>query len=189
MSKKRINATQYEEIPPFPRGSAKSKGVVHAIIETCKNSPHKYALNSDYGIIAFKEVLPREMCWPYDYGFVPQTLAPDGDPLDILVLSDGGLFSGCLVQTRVLGAVRELKNGVENDRLIAVPQPSPGAPKQTDAYQDITDVPAPVLDEIVGFLRSYSERQGNTIDVRGVVGATQAMKLIKDTMKAFAKRR
>ena len=152
MSKKHINATHYEEIPPFPVGRAKSEHVVHAIIETSKHSPHKYALKRDYGIIAFEEILPGEMSWPYDYGFVPQTLAPDGDPLDILVLSDKGFFSGCLLEARVLGSVRERKNGVENDRLIAAPRPSAGAPRQADFFRDISDVPQVLIDEIVAFL-------------------------------------
>lgn len=188
MSKKTINATHYELIPPFPNGCKSSEGIVHAIIETCKNSPHKYALKNEYGIIAFSEVLPAGMRWPYDYGFVPKTLADDGDPLDILVLTDEALFSGCLIETRVIGAVRLTKNGVENDRLIAVPQPSPGAPKPTDAYKEISDLPEALRNEIVDFLISYSERQGNTIDVRAVVGADEARKSIKRTMKAFAKR-
>lgn len=189
MSKKTINATRYDLIPPLPNGHKSSDHVVHAIVETCKNSPHKYALKNEYGIIAFKEVLPAGMRWPYDYGFIPKTLADDGDPLDILVLTEDGLFSGCLIETRVIGAVRLSKNGVENDRLIAVPQPSPGAPKPTDSYKEIGDLPEPVLNEIVEFLKSYSEHQGNTIDVHTVVGAEEARKSLKQTMKAFAKSR
>jgi inorganic pyrophosphatase len=187
VGKKHLNATHYEEIPPLPRASSKAERIVHAVIETPKHSPHKYALNNDFGIIAFHEQLPGSMRWPFDYGFVPGTLADDGDPLDVLVLTDAGLFSGCFIVVRVLGTVRERKNGIENDRLIAVPLPSPGAPKQTDRYRDIGDLPQPVLEEIVGFLRSYSERQGNAIEVRGVAGAADAMKSVKRTTKAFAK--
>jgi inorganic pyrophosphatase len=189
MSKKAINATHYELIPPLPEGHKSSDHLVHAIIETCKNSPHKYALKNEYGIIAFKEVLPAGMRWPYDYGFIPKTLADDGDPLDILVLTDEALFSGCLIETRVIGAVRLAKNGVENDRVIAVPQPSAGAPKPTDTYKEISDLPESVMNEIVDFLKSYSEQQGNAIDVHAVVDAEEARKSIKQTMKAFAKSR
>lgn len=188
MSKKTINATHYEQIPSMPNGSDGSDYVVNAVIETCKNSPHKYALKNEYGIIAFHEVMPAGMRWPYDYGFVPRTLADDGDPLDILVVTEDGLFSGCLIETRVLGAVRLVKNGVENDRLIGVPQPSPGAPKPTDSYHEIGDLPKAELDEIVDFLVTYSRRQGNTIDLRAVVGVDEARKSIKQTMKAFAKK-
>jgi inorganic pyrophosphatase len=157
MSKKAINATHYELIPTLPNDSKSSDVIVHAIIETSKNSPHKYALKTGYGIIAFSEVLPAGMHWPDDYGFVPQTLADDGDPLDILVLTDDALFSGCLIETRVIGSVRLSKNGVENDRLIAVPLPSEGAPKPTDSYNEIGDLPQALLNEIVDFLGSEQD--------------------------------
>jgi inorganic pyrophosphatase len=187
MSKKTINATHYELIPPLPNGRKASEHVINAIIETPKHSPHKYALKNEYGIIAFSEVLPAGMHWPYDYGFIPKTLADDGDALDILVLTEDALFSGCLIETRVIGLVRLAKNGVENDRVIAVPQPSRGAPKPTDAYHEIHDLPQSVRGEIVDFLKSYSEHQGHSIDVHSVVGAGDAQKAIKQTMKAFAK--
>jgi len=92
-------------------------------------------LKAEYGIIAFRDVLRNSLKWPFDYGFIPQTLADDGDPLDILAINKAGLFSGCLIEVRVLGAIRERKDGVENDRLIAVPLPSPGAPQKSDDYR------------------------------------------------------
>ena len=99
--------------------------MVNAIVETPKGSDHKFKLISDYGLIAYHHVLPDELTWPYDYGFVPQTLAPDGDAVDILVLTDDGLFAGCLVEARLIGAILQTEDGIENDRLIAVPVPSP----------------------------------------------------------------
>jgi inorganic pyrophosphatase len=183
-----INATHYEDIPTKPDGGPK-KRCVHAIIETAMNSPHKYALEAKYGIIALHEVLPDGMHWPYDFGFVPGTLAPDGDPLDILVITRRGLFSGCLAEVRVLGAIQERKNGKENDRLVAVPPPSDGAPQPSDGYRDIDDLPGPQLKEIIDFLKSYSKRQGNRIKIRGIVGAKKAMAIVRKTQKAFAKSR
>ncbi len=183
---KSVNATHYEDLPTFPK--KRKKNTVHAIIETCKNSPHKYALKNKYGIIALKEVLPDGMHWPYDYGFIPGTLAPDGDPLDILVITQEGLFSGCLVTVRVLGAIRELKNGIENDRLISTLLPSKGAPQPSDDYKDIADVPEPLLLEIKNFLKSYSEQQGNRIKIKGTVNATRALRIVEKTQKVFAKK-
>ncbi|HEV3087499.1 MAG TPA: inorganic diphosphatase [Candidatus Elarobacter sp.] len=98
------------------------------------------------------------------------------------------LFSGCLITVRVIGSVRLSKNGVENDRLVAVPLPSAGAPKTTDGYKEIGDLPRSLTDEIVEFLTSYSRRQGNVIDFHTVVRSNEARKSIKSTMKAFAKK-
>ena len=186
---KTINATHYEAIPVSSNGLKKSDAQVNAVIETPKKSPHKYALNNDYGIIEFKEVLPDSMSWPYDYGFVPHTLAPDGDPLDVLVITENGLFSGCFIQVRVIGAVHETKDGVENDRLVAVPLPSEGAPQVTDNYHELSDVPEAKRNEIVEFLKKYSERQGHKIVVQGVTDSQSAMKIVKRTKKTFDKKK
>jgi inorganic pyrophosphatase len=185
---KSINATHYDRIPAFPDGEKRRAHVVNAIIETPKRSCHKYALIPEYGLIAFHSVLPRRLEWPYDYGFVPQTLAPDGDALDILLLSENGLFSGCLIESRVIGAIRETKDGVENDRLIAVPLPSAGAPMPTDTYFDITDMPRNEVDAIKDFLVKYSSEQGHAIEVRAIVGAEAALTSVKRCMKQFRKK-
>ncbi len=186
MSKK-INATRFEDIPACSSKKKRKRKILHIVIETPKDSPHKYALKSNYGIIAFSEVLPEGMRWPFDYGFVPQTLAPDGDPLDVLVLTKQPLFPGCLIEARIVGAIKERKNCVETDRLIAVPLASPGAPATTDRYKDIGDVPTSKLKEITDFLVQYSQKAGNAIEISGVVDAATAMKTVKRTSTVFAK--
>ncbi|MBV8148167.1 MAG: inorganic diphosphatase [Candidatus Eremiobacteraeota bacterium] len=187
MSKKAINATHYELIPTFPSRVKRKARIVNAVIETPKGSRQKYALHAGYGIIAFHDILPEELHWPYDYGFIPQTLAADGDPLDVLLVNENGLFSGCLIEARIIGTVRETKDGTENDRLIGVPLPSPGAPAPTDAYRDIADLPRHTLDDIKRFLTEYSARQGHRIRVKAIAGADEAMQSVKATCKAFKK--
>lgn len=184
-----INATHYDYIPALSSGKSKHKRIVNAIIETPKGSRHKYALMPEYGIIAFHDVLPEDLEWPYDYGFIPQTLAPDKDPVDILVVNRDGLFSGCLIQARVIGAIRETKDGIENDRLISVPLPSPGRPLATDAYTEISDLPNEVLERIKTFLVRYSSEQGHAIKISAVVGAREAMKTIASGRRKFKKKR
>ena len=188
MSKKTINATHYEAIPTRMK-NGNSEPRVNAVIETPKHSRHKYALNNDFGIIAFHEVMPDSMEWPYDYGFIPRTIAPDGDPLDVLVITDNGLFSGCLIEVRLIGAVLESKDGTDNHRTIGVPLPSPGAPRMTDTVYETRDLPPSELDKILNFLKTYSERQGHNIDQKGVVSAAEAMKLVKRSRKEYKKSR
>jgi inorganic pyrophosphatase len=188
MSKGPINATHYEAIPTRIKGTAREPRV-NAVIETPKNSRHKYALKNEYGIIAFHEVMPDSMQWPYDYGFIPQTLAPDGDPLDVLVITDNGLFPGCLIEVRLIGAVLETKDGTDNHRTIGVPLPSPGATRMTDNVYETKDLPRTMLDEILNFLKTYSERQGHTIEQKGIVNPRAAMALVKQTRKAYKKQR
>ena len=182
-----VNATHFENIPALPKNA--KKRTVNAIIETPRNSPNKYALKPEYGLIALHDVLPNGMHWPYDFGFVPSTLAPDGDPLDILVITETGLFAGCLATVRVVGAIRESKNGTENDRLIAVPPVSDGAPQPCDDYKDIEDLPKALLQELKQFLKGYSQRQGNKVKIKGVIGAADAMAVVAKTSRKYLVKR
>src|SRR5438270_7462999 len=88
-----INPTHYEQIPTFPENE-KDGGdhFVHAVIETPARQRHKYAFEPKYGAFQLKAVLAEGLSWPYDYGFIPQTLAEDGDPLDVLFLADESTF-------------------------------------------------------------------------------------------------
>jgi inorganic pyrophosphatase len=84
---KSINAAYYDRIPAFPSAKRKRQHTVNVIIETPKRSCDKYSLVPEYGLIAFYSALPQNLEWPHDYGFVPQTLADDGDPIDVLLIN------------------------------------------------------------------------------------------------------
>ncbi len=186
---KRLNATHYENIPSFPKGSKRKDRIVHAVMETVQGSSHKNALDNDLGIIALHQVLADGRTWPYDYGFIPQTLADDGDPLDILFLVDKPTFPGCLVQARVLGSVKLKKNGIENDRVIGAPVKMRGTVQSADAYDDIRDLPEAKIDAIQTFLVGYSEAEGNAIDVLGIVSAGDAMTSVRKYLRRFKQNR
>jgi inorganic pyrophosphatase len=94
------------------------------IIETPKGSRNKYAYDPDERIFALRKVLPAGMAFPYDFGFVPSTLADDGDPLDVLVLMDEPAFAGCKLTCRLVGVIEgeqgDKKKPERNDRIVAV---------------------------------------------------------------------
>src|SRR6201986_5379490 len=77
--------------------------LLQVIIETPAGSRNKFAFDPQQGIFALKKVLPAGMVFPYDFGFLPQTIAPDGDPIDVLLLMDEPAFPGCAVQAALLG--------------------------------------------------------------------------------------
>jgi len=77
----------------------KDDGIVQVIIETPANSRNKFAFDPEQGIFALKKVLPAGMVFPYDFGFLPRTIAPDGDPIDVLLLMDEPAFPGCAVRS------------------------------------------------------------------------------------------
>src|SRR6202046_1569267 len=102
----------------------KKEGLVQVIIETPSGSRNKFAFDPDQAIFALKNVLPAGMVFPYDFGFLPQTIAPDGDPIDVLLLMDEPAFPGIAVSSRLIGIIEgeqiEGKKRTRNDRLIAI---------------------------------------------------------------------
>jgi inorganic pyrophosphatase len=79
--------------------------LLQVIIETPKGSHNKYSFDEEQNIFVLRAALPSGMVFPYDFGFVPQTLADDGDPLDVLVLMDMPAFPGCAVVARLIGVI------------------------------------------------------------------------------------
>lgn len=80
-------------------------GNLNVVIETPKNCRNKYAYDEKLGIFVLKSILAVGQSFPYDFGFIPQTLGGDGDPLDVLVLMDEPAFAGCLVPSRLVGVI------------------------------------------------------------------------------------
>ena len=179
----KIRAPHILDIPPFPK--AADDYVVHAIIETPRNTRHKYALEAKFGLFRLKQTIPEGLEWPYDYGFVPGTTAKDGDPTDIVVLNDAPTFTGCLMDARLIGIVNLRKNGIENDRLIACPIRLKGVAQSTDAYDTIHDLPKDTLKSLCRFLVDYSKEEGNKITFEGVHSRKKALDALRKTVRAF----
>ncbi len=187
VAKSNINPTNYDAIPAYvPDGPPT---LVHAVIETPAYTRHKYAFEPKYGIMTLKLTLAEGLAWPYDYGFIPQTLADDGDPTDVLVISDVPTFSGCLLQVRVIGAILLKKNGVVNNRLVACLKRKPGVSLKTDAFERLDDVPKDMLAGIERFLAEYSEVEGNEIELRGTCSRKKALQMIDEDHSRFKKRK
>ncbi len=181
MAKPSINPTNYDAIPTYvPHTGDK---LVHAVIETPAQTRHKYAFEPTYGIMLLKMTLAEGLAWPYDYGFIPQTVAGDGDPTDVLVLNDSPTFSGCLLEVRILGAILLKKNGVVNNRVVACPKRRPGVALRTDSFEKLKDVPKDTLDGIVRFLVEYSEIEGNAIEFDGTCSRSEAFEIIERDRK------
>lgn len=97
-------------------------GCVLVVIETPKGSPNKLAFEPRFGTFVLKGVLPAGAVFPFDFGFVPSTRAEDGDPVDVLVLMDAPVFPGCVVPSRLVGAIEaeqtEGGKAERNDRVL-----------------------------------------------------------------------
>lgn len=153
--------------------------MVRVIIETPRSSRNKLAYDEDTGLFKLRKVLPAGMRFPLDMGFLPMTKGEDGDPLDVLVLMEPLSYPGCLVECRILGAVRAVQEEggrqLRNDRFIAVPQDM----RDYDEVADIKDLSPNFLRELLSFLESYNKFEKATVTRTGIINASKALKLIK----------
>jgi inorganic pyrophosphatase len=152
---------------------------LQAIIETPKGSRSKFKFDAAARSFKLSKVLPEGMVFPYDFGYLPSTKAEDGDPLDVLVLTDEPLFSGCLVDCRLLGVIEaEQEEGgkkARNDRLIAAASASL-LYSEMNSLEDLNPI---VLKEIQDFFVNYQRVRGVAVTILGRKGPEQARKLIR----------
>lgn len=141
---------------------------VQVIVETPCGSRNKYKLDEQSGRMKLSKVLPEGMAFPYDFGFFPGTRAQDGDPLDVLILSDEATFPGCQIDCRLVGvllAQQRQKDGknVRNDRIVAVAEASV-------LYSEVgglNDLSSTMLAQIEQFFVNYQKVRGIEITVLG----------------------
>jgi inorganic pyrophosphatase len=153
--------------------------LLQVIIETPKGSHNKYSFDQEQKVFVLKAALPSGMVFPYDFGFVPQTLADDGDPLDVLVLMDEPAFPGCALVARLIGVIEgeqeapKMKS-VRNDRLVAVAETTHMYAK----FTSLKDMPKQALREIEEFFVNYHRLQGKKYRLLACKGEKAALKLI-----------
>src|SRR3984885_7661843 len=158
--------------------------LLQVVIETPAGSRNKFAFDPDQGVFALKKVLPAGMTFPYDFGFLPQTLAPDGDPIDVLLLMDEPAYPGCLVASRLIGVIEgeqiDGKMKIRNDRLVAVAN----ANHMYANVRKLKDLPSKWLDEVQYFFVNYHGLEGKKYKLLGCKGKEVAFRLIKEAQKA-----
>lgn len=155
--------------------------VVEALIEIPLNSRNKYEVDHETGRIRLDRVLYSAMTYPTKYGILENTLAPDGDPLDILVICKDPTFPGCLVPARVLGYLKMIDNGKEDYKLISVIDCDP----RYNDINELMDLPSFELDEISNFFENYKVLQGVMVEVGDYFGKKEALDVIEKCRRAY----
>ncbi len=181
MAKKRAGGlANPTKLKPLKEGDE----ILQVIVETPKGCRNKFAFDPKPRIFTLKAVLPAGMAFPYDFGFLPQTLAPDGDPIDVLLLMDEPAFSGCAVNARLIGIIEgeqvDGKKRIRNDRLLAIAE----ANHTYNYVKKIGDLPNQFLRELQDFFVNYHRLQGKQYRLLGCKGTQAALTLIKQARKA-----
>ncbi len=155
---------------------------VNVYVEIPQGVSVKYELDKESGLIFVDRFLYTQMNYPFNYGFVPGTLAQDGDPVDILVLSSKPVVPGIVIPSRPIGMLEmEDEAGIDN-KVIAVPLPK--LDQKFKDYNDVSDIPAKIKDEIKYFFENYKKSEpGKWVKVRNWKDKSIAIEEIKNAIR------
>ena len=155
---------------------------LEAIIEIPRGSRNKYEMDHETGEIWLDRELFTATRYPTDYGFVPETLAEDGDPLDILVIVDEATFPGCHIRVRPLGVFWMKDEAGPDAKILTVPASDP----RWAGIDDIGDIPPFMLQEIEHFFEIYKTLEpGKTTKTGGWEGYDRAVKVVEDARRRY----
>ncbi|MEA3342409.1 MAG: inorganic diphosphatase [Chloroflexota bacterium] len=167
----------WHELPPGPDWPQ----VIYVVVEIPKGSRNKYEYDEEGGFVKLDRVLFSSLHYPGDYGFIPQTLHADGDPLDVLVMTNVPTFSGCVIEARPLGIFHLVDRGELDDKILAVPHTDP----LFMGHHTLDDVPPHFLEEVTHFFNVYKDLESGEVIGKGWDGVEYAHATIKHSAEQY----
>jgi len=158
-------------------------GLINVLIEIIAGSKNKYEYDKDLQAFALDRVLYSSVQYPYDYGFVPNTLADDGDPLDGIVLMDQPTFPGCIIAARPIGMLEMIDGGDRDEKILCVPDKDP----RYAQVKSLQDVAPHRLDEIAEFFKTYKNLEKKVTEIQGWKDVHEVMPLVEKCIAAGSK--
>lgn len=156
-------------------------GLINVLIEIIAGSKNKYEFDKDMQAFALDRVLYSSVQYPYDYGFVPNTLADDGDPLDGMVIMDQPTFPGCVIAARPIGMLEMIDGGDRDEKILCVPDKDP----RYANVKSLKDIQQHRLDEIAEFFQSYKNLEKKEVKILGWQDVDKVMPLVEECVKAY----
>lgn len=169
----------WHDLPAGPRPPEE----LDAIIEIPRGSRNKYELDKETGLVRFDRLLYSAVHYPGDYGFIPRTLADDGDPLDVLVMVTVPTFPGCLMGVRPIGVFEMRDEKGLDEKILCVPLRDP----LYEEYHDLSDAAAHYLREVEHFFAIYKELEGVTTTIVGWRDRAHAIASITACCERYAR--
>jgi len=161
-----------------PAGTAEEMNV---IVEIPKFSKNKYEIDKETGMIALDRVMHTAQDYPFDYGFVPQTLFDDGDALDVVLLTTYPLAPGILVKARPVAIMEMVDGGERDDKVVAVPVDDP----RFAEIQDLGDINKHFIKEMTHFFETYKKVQNKEVQVGEWHGVAEAKTAFQKSRAAY----
>ena len=157
------------------------KDKFEALIEIPKGSKSKYELDKETGLLRLDRVLYTSTVYPANYGFIPRTLADDGDPLDVLVLCTDPVYPMTLVTCLPIGVIKMTDNGELDEKIIAVPEKDP----MYKDYYDIRELPPHVFEEMMHFFEVYKMLEHKVTTVKEICHKHEGIEIISKCIKKY----
>lgn len=156
-------------------------GIINVLIEIAGGSKNKYEFDKDMNAFALDRVLFASVKYPYDYGFVPNTLADDGDPLDGMVIMDEPTFPGCVIAARPIGMLLMIDGGDRDEKILCVPAEDP----RYNEVKSLKDIAPHRLEEIAEFFRTYKNLEKKVTEIQGWKDVDAVNPLVEQCIKAY----
>jgi inorganic pyrophosphatase len=155
-------------------------GLVNIVVEIPAGSRNKYEYNATAGVMALDRVLHSSVRYPFDYGFVPNTLAEDGAPLDAMVIMEEPTFAGCLIRARPIGILDMVDSGAHDGKLLCIPE----AGFRHRDIRSIRQIAPNQLEEVAEFFRTYKNMEGRVTTIQGWLDADAVDALLQRCIEA-----
>jgi inorganic pyrophosphatase len=163
---------------------AMADAALHVLIEIPKGSRNKYEWDEELQAIKLDRFLFSSVVYPTDYGFVPETLAADGDPLDAMVCVSEPTFPGCVIPVKAIALLRMRDDKGEDDKVVCVPEQDPN----WNTYETLDDLPGQLKGEVFHFFSMYKQPEGKEVEVDGWFDREEALRVIEDARRRHAER-
>ncbi|MDR2526475.1 MAG: inorganic diphosphatase [Rickettsiales bacterium] len=165
----------------------KAPNVVNVLIENSGNAiPVKYELDKESGVLFVDRFLATPMHYPCNYGFIPNTLSDDGDPADVLVISEFSIMPGAVIPSKPIGVlIMEDEKGMD-EKILAVPTEKMNS--EYSVYNELDDIPSILLDKIKHFFEHYKDlEKGKWVKITGFKSSADAKKIIEEAIDRYKK--
>ena len=156
---------------------------VNGIIEIPRGSRAKYEIDKESGLIKLDRVIYASMYYPLNYGFIPQTLGEDGDPLDIVVLTQVSVVPLCFIPSKVIGVMEMVDRGEADEKIIAVAEQDPSV----SHIENVEDLPAHLLSELRHFFENYKTLENKKVVINDFLPKERAFSVIEASVTHYRK--
>lgn len=162
----------------------KAPEIVQAVIEIPQGSRNKYEVDKDTGLLKLDRIIFSSFIYPVNYGFIPQTLGEDGDPLDILVICSQPIHPLCLVEAAIIGNMQMIDQGDRDDKILAVAKNDPSV----NNIQNVEELPDHFFQQLRHFFEQYKVLENKKVEIDQFQSKEAALQVIREAIDLYQER-